>query len=122
MTSPSLDGEYSAESLFTRDCLQCLGDKSNSSDPEEAKMARAALSLIACVSEFMACRMLTGKRGDDCATRDVKRIPKVVLDMIDRFNCGTLMAPGSTKYDLPVSGLVHAIIEDEDWDRRGSTP
>lgn len=107
---------YSPEGLFNQSCLECLMEKAKQGDPH----ARRALHFLSCLTEFMACRMLAGPPGAPCSQRTVKPLPGPLHPLYDNLDCGGVRISTNDKLQLLVSGTAHAIIEDEEWDRRGT--
>lgn len=106
---------YTSDGLFGGDCLSCLMSKAAAGDAD----AQRALHFLACLTEFMACRMFTGNPDAACDDKRVRKMPKGVDGLFNAFDCDDLTTSGG-KLRLNVSGLTTAIIEDVDWDDRGS--
>lgn len=96
---------------FSNDCLACLFEKALAKPEDEE--AQYALKLLSVLLGFMACRMLTGNDSDPCAKKAVRILPQEVkVRLLDADPVKML----STHLDLLISGIVHRIIEDDDWD------
>lgn len=107
---------YTPAGLFNQDCMACLQAKAANGDAD----AQIALHYIACMSEFLACRMLTGKPNDPCQQKSVRKIPPNIANKFQNFDCTQSQGPGGVSY--AVSGFTSSVIEDPDWDRRGNRP